>query len=90
LSRLDTEQSRLESREDINEEFLDEKLFEMQSLPWFADIANYLAKGIVNSQLESQERKRILGLCRKYLWDEPYLFRIGEDEILRRCIPEEE
>ena len=90
LSRLVTEESRLESREEINEEFPDEKLFELQKLPWFADIVNYLAKGIIRSQLSSQERKRFLSLCRHYLWDEPYLFYIGQDEVLRRCVPEEE
>ena len=80
MSRLVTEQSRLESREEINEEFPDEKLFELQKLPWFADIANYLAKGIINNNLCSQERKKFLSGCRNYLWDEPYLFRIGQDE----------
>ena len=89
LSRLVTEQSKLESENYINEEFPDEKLFEMHSLPWFADIANYLAKGIVNSELTPQEKKRFLHVCSYYLWDEQYLFKIGQDEVLRRCIPEE-
>ena len=77
LSRLVTEESKLESKEEINEEFPDEKLFELQKLPWSADIVNYLAKGIIRSQLNSQGRKKFLSLCRHYFWDEPYLFHIG-------------
>ena len=90
LSRLVTEESRLESREEINEEFPDEKLFELQKLPWFADIVNYLEKGIIRSQLNSQGRRKFMSFYRRYFWDEPYIIHIGQDEVLRRCVPEEE
>ena len=49
-----------------------------------------MAKRIINSNLSSQERKKFLAGCRNYLWDEPYLFQIGPDEMLRKCVPEEE
>ncbi|GER42984.1 pol polyprotein [Striga asiatica] len=29
-------------------------------------------------------------MCRSYFWDDPFLFKVGKDEILRRCVPEEE
>ena len=28
--------------------------------------------------------------CRNYVWEDPYLFNIGQDGMLRRCIPESE
>lgn len=28
--------------------------------------------------------------CRCYHWDDPYLFRMGKDGVLRRCVSEEE
>ncbi|XP_057790992.1 uncharacterized protein LOC131008111 [Salvia miltiorrhiza] len=40
--------------------------------------------------LTSQERKRFLATCRQYYWEDPYLFKLGKDEVIRRCIPDVE
>ncbi|KAL4282978.1 hypothetical protein GQ457_16G021960 [Hibiscus cannabinus] len=39
---------------------------------------------------ENQGRKRFRHNAKGYLWDEPYLFKQCADQIIRRCIPEEE
>ncbi|KAL4360478.1 hypothetical protein GQ457_04G016190 [Hibiscus cannabinus] len=39
---------------------------------------------------ENQGRKRFKYNAKGYFWDEPYLFKQCADQIIRRCIPEEE
>ncbi|KAL4302930.1 hypothetical protein GQ457_10G012940 [Hibiscus cannabinus] len=39
---------------------------------------------------ENQGRKRFRHNAKGYFWDEPYLFKQCADQIIRRCIPEEE
>ena len=50
----------------INENFSDEQLFAFNSIPWFADIANFCAKGVIPADLSSQEKKKFLSDCRQY------------------------
>ena len=37
--------------------------------------------------LTTAQRKKFLHEVKWYMWDEPYLFRQGSDQIIRRCIP---
>ncbi|XP_076890571.1 uncharacterized protein LOC143541707 [Bidens hawaiensis] len=37
-----------------------------------------------------KRRQQFLSQFKKYIWDEPDLFKIGADQIIRRCIPESE
>ncbi|CAA0824785.1 Uncharacterized mitochondrial protein AtMg00860, partial [Striga hermonthica] len=74
----------------INDDFPYEHASEVTSVPWYADIVNYLSDGVLLANFSSQERKRFLLMCRSYFWDDPFLFKIGKDDILRRCVPEEE
>ena len=75
----------------INENFPDEQLMNVRAKdPWYADIVNYLANGIVPADLNSQAKRRFISLTRQYFLDEPYLFKYGADQIIRRCVPEEE
>ena len=61
LSRLEG-YKKVRHEEDINDEFSDALLLAVQhfSAPWFADIANYLACGILPQELSYQQRKRFL------------------------------
>lgn len=47
LSRLIIEYDQAEFNEEIKEHFLDEQLFAITDMPWYAHIANYLAKDVV-------------------------------------------
>ncbi|XP_057811341.1 uncharacterized protein LOC131025561 [Salvia miltiorrhiza] len=40
--------------------------------------------------LTLNKRKRFLATCRQYYWEDPYLFKLGKDEVIRRCIPDVE
>lgn len=75
----------------LNENFPDEQLFALDvQLPWYSDIVNYLTTNIFPPRMPSQERKRLVSMSRHYYWDEPYLFKFCPDQIIRRCVPEEE
>ncbi|GKC70835.1 reverse transcriptase domain-containing protein [Tanacetum coccineum] len=54
--------------------------------PWFADIANYHAGNFIVKGMSSQQKKKFFKGVRNYFWDGPYLFRIGVDQVIRRCI----
>ncbi|KAI3734462.1 hypothetical protein L6452_13931 [Arctium lappa] len=80
---------------DINEIFPDEQILAIQHFrgethPWYADIANYLASGLRPYNLSKQQFKKFIHDCKHYLWDDPLLFKMGADQVLRRCVPESE
>jgi hypothetical protein len=35
--------------------------------------------------LDKNTQSRIISERRKYFWDSPYLFKLGNDGVLRRC-----
>ncbi|GKB92044.1 reverse transcriptase domain-containing protein [Tanacetum coccineum] len=54
--------------------------------PWFADIENYLVGKVFIKGMPSQQKKKFFKDIRHYIWDDPYLFRICDDQIFRRCM----
>nr|GEU29435.1 reverse transcriptase domain-containing protein [Tanacetum cinerariifolium] len=54
--------------------------------PWFADIANFHARNFIKKWLTSQQKKKFFKDVKHYFWDDPYLFRIFADQIIRRCM----
>ncbi|XP_070006386.1 uncharacterized protein [Nicotiana sylvestris] len=62
----------------------------MNVMPWFADVANFLVTGIIPCELSSNQRKKLKRDSLEFYWDEPYLFNICTDGVIRRCVPEEE
>ena len=89
LSRLVNPKITKEERE-VLEEFPDEKLLMIEERPWFADLANYKASGLIPEYLNWQQKKKFLRDATHYVWDDPYLFKIGADGLLRRCVTKEE
>ena len=89
FSRVEKPTVQEEERE-IAENFLDEQLFQMSlQSPWYADIVNFLACGIMPPESSYQQRKKLMH-SRYYILDDPLLFRRGADLIIRRCVPEGE
>ncbi|CAN6726820.1 unnamed protein product [Malus baccata var. baccata] len=75
----------------LQESFSDEQLLAVtHQVPWYADIANYLASGEIPSKFSYQQRKKFIFTVKHYFWDEPYLFKHCQDQIIRRCVPLEE
>ncbi|GJT67798.1 hypothetical protein Tco_1019278 [Tanacetum coccineum] len=73
---------------DINEHFPLETLGVISngSTPWFADIANYHAGNFIIKGMSTQQKRKFFKDVKHYFWDDPYLFRICADQIIRRCI----
>ncbi|XP_061376486.1 uncharacterized protein LOC133318503 [Gastrolobium bilobum] len=104
LSRLQEKELQDSSELIIRDEFPDEQVLSVSTLPWFmneqalavdiapwfADFANFKATGTIPKDFSWQQRKKFLRDVKRYLWDEPFLFYTCSDGIIRRCIPEEE
>ncbi|RDX64782.1 Retrovirus-related Pol polyprotein, partial [Mucuna pruriens] len=81
LSRIERESEQLP----IRDEFPDEQLLHIKTdPPWFADICNF----VETSQFPPKEIIR--SDAKYYVWDDPYLWRLCSDKIIRRCIPDTE
>jgi transposase InsO family protein len=39
--------------------------------------------------LDKNTQKKIISESRKYFWDAPYLFKLSNDGVMRRCVPRE-
>ncbi|KAI5351513.1 hypothetical protein L3X38_004404 [Prunus dulcis] len=75
----------------LNETFPDEQLYVAQvKEPWYADFVNYLACGVLRNDLTYQDKKKFFSMVKHYVWDEPFLFKHCPDQLIRRCVPEEE
>ncbi|KAL4385673.1 hypothetical protein GQ457_15G026510 [Hibiscus cannabinus] len=57
LSRVDNK-SDCESNIEIKENFPEEKILYGTSIPWYADIVNFLVSGVLHQELSSQGRKK--------------------------------
>ena len=91
LSRLIHRSNEEEDMLPLKESFPDEQLWVIGGRePWYADIVNYLVRDIVPEDLSYQAKKRFKFVARQYFWDEPYLFKHGPDQVIRRCVPEED
>ncbi|GJW49791.1 reverse transcriptase domain-containing protein [Tanacetum coccineum] len=53
---------------------------------WFANIANYHAGNFIMKGMSSQQKKKFFKDVKHYFWDDPYLFRICADQVIRRCV----
>ncbi|XP_013665414.1 uncharacterized protein LOC106369858 [Brassica napus] len=54
-------------------------------LPWFTEIANYLAAEKKPVKFTGNDKRKFLRGARHYYWDEPYLYRSCKDGVFRRC-----
>ena len=59
-------------------------------MPWFADYVNYLVAKVILPEFNYQQRKRFFEHLKHYYWDEPILYKHCVDQVIRRCVPEEE
>ena len=80
-----------EEEREIAENFPDEQLFQLSlQTPWYDDIVNYLACGIMPPEFSYQQRKKLGTNSKYYIWDDPLLFKKGAVLIIRICVPEGE
>ncbi|KAK1430086.1 hypothetical protein QVD17_12590 [Tagetes erecta] len=90
LSRLESSESEGSRVGKIGDSFPHESLMFVRAheegYPWFADFANYLSTGELPHKIPYQQKKKFFADLRFYIWEDPYLFRIGADQMIRRCV----
>jgi transposase InsO family protein len=60
------------------------------STPWYADFANFHCSDVIPEDMTYQQRKKFKADAKHYIWEEPFLFKVGIDGMIRRCVPKEE
>nr|GEW19258.1 reverse transcriptase domain-containing protein [Tanacetum cinerariifolium] len=91
LSRLENPYENVLDPKEINENFPLETLSMVtfcgdSSAPWFADFANYHAGNFIVKGMTSQQKNKFFKDVKHYLWDDPFLFKICADQVIRRCM----
>ncbi|GJW99835.1 reverse transcriptase domain-containing protein [Tanacetum coccineum] len=91
LSRLENPHQSVPDKKEINETFPLETLSMVSfcgdsSTLWFADFANYHAGNFVVKGMSSQQKNKFFKDVKHYFWDDPFLFIICADQVIRRCV----
>ncbi|GKE19179.1 reverse transcriptase domain-containing protein, partial [Tanacetum coccineum] len=60
------------------------------STPWFSDFGNYHVGNFVIKGMSSQQKNKFFKDVKHYFWDDPYLFKICADQVIRRCVYSQE
>ncbi|GKE19832.1 reverse transcriptase domain-containing protein, partial [Tanacetum coccineum] len=83
LSRIKNDET--SDEEEIDDNFPDETLMNIntQNTPWFADFANYLVGRIIPKGMTFQQKNKFFLDFKYYFCEEPYLFRICSDGMIR-------
>jgi hypothetical protein len=67
----------------INDFLRDDTLLRVHNNdPWYADIVNFIASGYAPPR---GDKRKLIYESTLHMWDEPYLFRICADDLIRRC-----
>nr|GEV32743.1 reverse transcriptase domain-containing protein [Tanacetum cinerariifolium] len=88
LFRLENPHKDVFENKDINENFPLDTLGKISNAntPWFTDYANFHAGNFIVKGMSSQQKKKFFKDVKHYFWDDPYLFWICADQIIRRCV----
>ncbi|GJY11695.1 reverse transcriptase domain-containing protein [Tanacetum coccineum] len=57
---------------------------------WYADFTNYHAGNFIVKGMSSQQKNKIFKDIKHYLWDDPFLFKIYADQVIRCCVSGQE
>nr|GEX78324.1 reverse transcriptase domain-containing protein [Tanacetum cinerariifolium] len=95
LSRLENPHQNVLDPKEIKELFLLETLNLVStrgnsSTPWFPDFANYHAGNFVVKGMSSQQKSKFFKYVKHYFWDDPFLFKIYANQVIRRCVHDQE
>nr|GEU86632.1 reverse transcriptase domain-containing protein [Tanacetum cinerariifolium] len=95
LSRLENPHQNVLDPKEINESFPLETLNMVSSrgnssTPWFADFENYHSENFVVKGMSSQQKNKFFKDVKHYFWDDPFMFKICADQVIRRCVHDQE
>ena len=82
--------SRLTITHNTFDEFPEVSLLIVSIVPWYAHIANFLVTGELPVEWTAQDKRFFHARVHLYYWEEPYLFKYCVDQIIRKCVAEEE
>ena len=69
----------------INDFLWDDMLMKVtDTTPRYANIVNFMVAGYVPP---GENKKKLVYESRRHLWDDPYLYKVCADGLLRRCVP---
>ena len=80
----------------IQDDFLHDHLYILYSIydsfpaPWFINIVNYLIASVFPPLESKAQNDKIKSDAKNYIWDDPYLWKLCSDQVIRRCIPDHE
>nr|GEY13253.1 reverse transcriptase domain-containing protein [Tanacetum cinerariifolium] len=91
LSRLENPNQNVLYPKKINEAFPLETLSMVSlrgnsSTTWFANFENYHTGNFVVKGMSSQQKNKFFKDVKHYFWDDPFLFKICADQVIRRCV----
>nr|GEV72356.1 hypothetical protein [Tanacetum cinerariifolium] len=91
LSRLENPHQNVLDPKEINASFPLETLNMVSfrgnsSTPWFSNFANYHVGNFVVKGMSSQQKNKFFKDVKHYFWDDPFLFKICADQVIRRKI----
>nr|GEY44958.1 reverse transcriptase domain-containing protein [Tanacetum cinerariifolium] len=91
LSRLENPHQNVLDPKEINKSFPLETLNLVSTrgnsnTPWFAGFTNYHAENFVVKGMSSQQKNKFFKDVKHYFWDDPFLFKICADQVIRRCV----
>nr|GEU49463.1 reverse transcriptase domain-containing protein [Tanacetum cinerariifolium] len=95
LSRLKNPHQSMLDKKEINETFPLETLNMVSfrgdsSTPLFSHFANYHAGNFIVKGMSSQQKNKFFKDVKLYFWDDPFLFKIYADQVIRRCVHSQE
>nr|GEY64834.1 reverse transcriptase domain-containing protein [Tanacetum cinerariifolium]GEY76102.1 reverse transcriptase domain-containing protein [Tanacetum cinerariifolium] len=95
LSQLENPYENVLDPKEINENFSLETLSMVtfsgdSSAPWFADFANYHASNFIVKGMTSQQKNKFFKDVKHYFWDDPFLFKICADQVIRQSVHDKE
>ncbi|RDX95555.1 hypothetical protein CR513_21899, partial [Mucuna pruriens] len=71
----------------IRDEFPNEQLLQLNKIkPWFVDIFNYIVASKFPPKASRLYKEKVESDAKYYIWDDPYLWRLYSDQVIRRCI----
>jgi hypothetical protein len=86
LSRMNRGQ---DDKEPIEDKMRNDHLYRVfDKDTWMIDIIRAIQKMPLD-HLDKKPQRRIISESRKYFCDAPYLFKLGHDGVMRRCMPRE-
>nr|GEZ53986.1 reverse transcriptase domain-containing protein [Tanacetum cinerariifolium] len=91
LSRLENPYEKVLDPKEINETFPLETLSMVtfrgdSNAPWFADLANYHVSNFIVKGMTSQQKNKFFKDVKHCFWDDPFLFKICADQVIRRYV----